>query len=176
MMSGGRSGGDKSDGEEKEDALSQDDVPTATTLRPFGAAEPVTVPSLAEDIDRAPGAETTLTPSASTRWSSLVTALPESLRVSLELQGHADAPRVYELTMTRTVIGRGEQADIRLDDTKASRKHASILYSGSEFRVRDEGSGNGTLLNGSKVVEYALRDGDELLVGDSLLRFRIASR
>jgi pSer/pThr/pTyr-binding forkhead associated (FHA) protein len=67
-------------------------------------------------------------------------------------------------------------ADVRLDDRRASRRHASIFYSGSEFRVRDEGSANGTLLNGSKVVEYALRDGDELLVGDTLIRIRFRRR
>ena len=58
-------------------------------------------------------------------------------------------------------------------DQRMSRSHASITYTGSEFRIRDEKSANGTFLNGSKVVEYAIRDGDKLLVGDTLLRFRV---
>ena len=164
-------GGDNA-GDEKPDW--REEAPTTTPVRSLPRAEPVNVPSLAEAIDRATGAETALNPAVPTKWSSLVTTLPELLCVSLELQG--DVPRVYPLTMSRTVIGRGDQADIRLDDANASRSHASILYFGSEFRVRDEGSANGTLLNGSKVVEYALRDGDKLLIGDSILRFRIESR
>jgi pSer/pThr/pTyr-binding forkhead associated (FHA) protein len=80
------------------------------------------------------------------------------------------------LTTIRTLIGRGTDADVRIDDRRASRRHASIFYTGTEFRIRDEGSANGTLLNGSKVVEYAIRDGDELLVGDTTLRFRLRRR
>src|SRR5581483_2655268 len=76
------------------------------------------------------------------------------------------------ITKVRAVIGRGPGSDARLHDPKASRKHASIFFTGSEFRVRDESSANGTLLNGSRVVEYAIRDGDELLIGDAVLRFR----
>jgi pSer/pThr/pTyr-binding forkhead associated (FHA) protein len=71
------------------------------------------------------------------------------------------------------VIGRGSDADVRVDDPKVSRKHASIFYTGSEFRIRDESSINGTVLNGSRVVEYAIRDGDELVIGETLLRFRV---
>jgi pSer/pThr/pTyr-binding forkhead associated (FHA) protein len=75
--------------------------------------------------------------------------------------------------MIRTVLGRAGDVDILVNDRKASRRHASIFYSGSEFRIRDEGSANGTLLNGSKVGEYIVRDGDEVTVGDTVLRFRL---
>jgi pSer/pThr/pTyr-binding forkhead associated (FHA) protein len=60
-----------------------------------------------------------------------------------------------------------------VNDPKASRKHASIFFTGSEFRVRDESSVNGTSLNGSKVVEYVIRDGDQLRVGDTVFTFRL---
>jgi hypothetical protein len=100
------------------------------------------------------------------------TPLPDAVTVSLEVMRSAEGKRAIALRKTRTVIGRGSEADVRIHDSKASRKHASIFFTGTEFRVRDESSLNGTLLNGSRVMEYAIRDGDELLVGDTLFRFR----
>lgn len=79
--------------------------------------------------------------------------------------------RSIELTKVRTILGRRADVDLPVGDLKASRRHASIFFTGTEFRVRDESSRNGTILNGSRVVEYAIRDGDELLVGDTVFRF-----
>jgi pSer/pThr/pTyr-binding forkhead associated (FHA) protein len=101
--------------------------------------------------------------------------LPEFLEVYLDVVGGPAVGAVHKLTRARTVIGRGAEADLRLSDRKLSRNHASIFYTGSGFRIRDERSANGTLLNGSLVVEYAIRDGDRLLIGESLLRFRYGS-
>ena len=98
-------------------------------------------------------------------------ALPEDHSAHLEfLMGPGPGPS-HTITRLRTVIGRGPTCEIRIDDHKSSREHAIITYDGREFRVRDNASANGTFLNGSKVVEYALRDGDKLLVGDTLFRF-----
>lgn len=81
----------------------------------------------------------------------------------------------HRLTMLRTVIGRGPEADLRIKDERMSRRHATIYYEGGEFRIRDEKSANGTFLNGSKVVEYAIRDKDKILVGDSRLQFHLGT-
>jgi diguanylate cyclase (GGDEF)-like protein len=76
-------------------------------------------------------------------------------------------------------IGRALDADIRLNDSKASRLHAEIISDKSKgtnkvrFRVRDLGSTNGTLVNGSVIKEAELRDGDKILVGDHLFRFQL---
>lgn len=96
----------------------------------------------------------------------------EQLPRTVIAQLDTDARRSQPLTKVRSLLGRGPDADVHVADPKASRKHASIFFTGTEFRVRDESSVNGTLMNGSRVVEYAIRDGDELLVGDTLLRFR----
>ena len=52
---------------------------------------------------------------------------------------------------SRTVIGRGSDADITIADAGTSRKHVEILWDGERAMVRDLGSTNGTLLNGRKV-------------------------
>jgi hypothetical protein len=80
--------------------------------------------------------------------------------------------RRHRLTTTSTVIGRGDDVQLRVADTKISRRHATIEFKRGEFRIRDEKSANGTVLNGSRVLEYALRNGDEVVVGDTKLRFR----
>jgi hypothetical protein len=101
--------------------------------------------------------------------------LPEFVAAQLEVLSGPHTAGPFALATVRTRLGRGQDADVRINDTKMSKIHASITYCGSEFRVRDEKSTNGTFLNGSRVVEYVIRDGDKVLVGDSLLRFKLGS-
>jgi len=76
-------------------------------------------------------------------------------------------------------LGRALDADIRLNDSKASRLHAQISAEDVEglpskrFRLKDLGSTNGTLLNGQVVKEAVLNDGDKILIGDHLFRFEL---
>jgi pSer/pThr/pTyr-binding forkhead associated (FHA) protein len=100
--------------------------------------------------------------------------LPSFLEARIEVLSGPDQGTRFDLKTVRTLIGRGQGAHVRVHDNRMSKQHASIFYTGSEFRIRDEKSTNGTFLNGSQVVEYAIRDGDKLLVGDSLLRFSAA--
>jgi pSer/pThr/pTyr-binding forkhead associated (FHA) protein len=126
------------------------------------------LPTLTDESERDPNAEEETEKTPETAQPLFATSpLPSHIRAEL-----VAAQSAHPLTTIRTVIGRGADADIQISDRKASRRHASILYSGSEFRIRDEGSANGTLLNGSKVTEYVIRDGDELVVGETVMRFR----
>ena len=57
-------------------------------------------------------------------------------------------------------------------DEKASRRHASIHFEGDEFVLTDEGSSNGTGLNGALLIEpRRLEPGDEIAIGNNLLLF-----
>jgi pSer/pThr/pTyr-binding forkhead associated (FHA) protein len=67
-------------------------------------------------------------------------------------------------------VGRSHSADLRLDDLSVSRRHA-ILEVGSEPRILDDRSSNGTFLNGARVDQATLRNGDEIAVGRVLLRY-----
>lgn len=98
--------------------------------------------------------------------------LPRAVDARLDCASDRGLRHSHPLTKVRTVIGRGHDADVRVNDPMVSRKQATIFFTGVEFRVRDEGSRNGTVLNASRVTEYAIRDGDHLLVGDTLFRFR----
>ncbi|MFO0984948.1 MAG: FHA domain-containing protein [Planctomycetota bacterium] len=69
------------------------------------------------------------------------------------------------------VIGRDPQNEIALDDQSASRQHCRIEQRGSAFVLIDLGSRNGTFLNGERVTEQVVREGDRIKVGASELTF-----
>jgi hypothetical protein len=85
----------------------------------------------------------------------------------------ADDGRYYPLGVGATVIGRGDQATIRLADVGASRQHARLDYDGSQIVLTDLGSANGTLVNGRRVpTAVPLNPGDEVVIGGTRLTFR----
>jgi pSer/pThr/pTyr-binding forkhead associated (FHA) protein len=58
-----------------------------------------------------------------------------------------------------------------LADPNVSRNHAEVRPSGDGFEVVDQGSTNGTKVNGVRVAEHQLRPGDEIRLGNTVLRF-----
>lgn len=83
------------------------------------------------------------------------------------------------LDRSEVVLGRALEADVRVNDARASRLHARIrierdaLTGEARYRVTDLGSTNGTLLNGEPISEAFLQDGDKLNIGEQLLRFEL---
>jgi Protein of unknown function (DUF3662)/FHA domain len=74
------------------------------------------------------------------------------------------------LRRTLTVIGRGSDVDVQLPDTGVSRRHGELLLQPTGWHVyRDLGSTNGSRVNGRKVHEATLQDGDRIEVGRSVL-------
>lgn len=77
------------------------------------------------------------------------------------------------------ILGRALEADVRINDTRVSRQHArinTVLNSEDKppvYILTDLGSKNGTLLNGRKVVQEVLQNGDKILIGEYLLRFEL---
>lgn len=69
-------------------------------------------------------------------------------------------------------IGRGGDADVRIDDRYASTLHARIFSREGRSYVEDMGSTNGTLLNDAELRgEAELIDGDVVRIGDTEFRF-----
>lgn len=62
-------------------------------------------------------------------------------------------------------IGRGEEADVRVFDTWASRIHCALFERDGRLWVEDRGSSNGTQLNGEFVSQAEVHSGDHLTVG-----------
>jgi adenylate cyclase len=69
-------------------------------------------------------------------------------------------------------IGRHPNNTLQLGDREMSKEHATIESSEGGYRVRDLGSSNGTFVNGQRVRESMLREGDEIRLGATRLIFR----
>jgi pSer/pThr/pTyr-binding forkhead associated (FHA) protein len=88
----------------------------------------------------------------------------------IEVQG-PDGRLLIPLRQDVTHIGRGLSADLHLDEDSVSRRHAILVYRQSGSRVLDDRSSNGTVVNGRRVTEADLRDGDVLVLGRVVLRY-----
>jgi pSer/pThr/pTyr-binding forkhead associated (FHA) protein len=88
----------------------------------------------------------------------------------LEVQGPGETLLVrLEREVTR--IGRGLKADLRLDENSVSRRHAMLVSDPAGARVLDDRSSNGTFVNGRRVEQAPLANGDELMLGRVVLRY-----
>jgi pSer/pThr/pTyr-binding forkhead associated (FHA) protein len=88
----------------------------------------------------------------------------------LEVQGTGKA-RVVRLEREITRIGRGLAADLRLDENSVSRRHALLVDGPSGPRILDDRSSNGTFVNGRRVEQVDLSDGDVIVLGRVVLRY-----
>ncbi|HEX2640282.1 MAG TPA: GGDEF domain-containing protein [Pyrinomonadaceae bacterium] len=81
------------------------------------------------------------------------------------------------LEREEVILGRALAADVRINDTKISREHAKIRISTddktgrAEYILTDLNSRNGTFLNGRRINEETLQNGDKITVGKHILRF-----
>jgi len=81
------------------------------------------------------------------------------------------AGAAYDLS-EGALLGRGEAADIRLQDTFASSAHARLFPQGEVIVLEDLGSTNGTYLNGEPLRgPQPLHVGDSIRIGDSEFTF-----
>ena len=77
----------------------------------------------------------------------------------------------FVLGDTIVTIGRIPDNVLTLEDPNVSRNHAEIRPSGAGFVLADLGSTNGTKINGVRISERVLQDGDDLTFGATTLRF-----
>jgi hypothetical protein len=140
------------------DALARE---LAETAREHAKAEgyhfvgPVTVTLVADDELRAGECDIAAEIHEGLRVGSLV--LPDGRRIPLGEQP--------------LVLGRNADCGVVVADARASRKHAEIRAQGNGFVVHDLDSMNGTLVNGTAIREHPLADGDEVRLGNTVLRF-----
>jgi two-component system, cell cycle response regulator len=93
-------------------------------------------------------------------------------RAYLVVLAGASVGEMYKVEGDKTVIGRGQKAQVRLLDDGISREHAQVVVEGNRIYLEDLGSTNGTFCNGLKVDRRELADGDKILVGSTtILKF-----
>ena len=85
--------------------------------------------------------------------------------------------RRLPLASGENIVGRAAQAQIWVDHPTVSRRHASIVIVGSEARVEDLRSKNGTSVGGTRLAApLSLRDGDRVTFGQVLFTYRRGDR
>jgi diguanylate cyclase (GGDEF)-like protein len=80
------------------------------------------------------------------------------------------------LDREQVILGRALEADVRINDTQVSRRHACITTTTDDagndtYALIDLDSRNGTFLNSTRIDSAALSNGDKITVGDTILRF-----
>lgn len=80
----------------------------------------------------------------------------------------------FRLFEGRNIIGRDFNCGVCINDSKVSSQHAILLYRNEKFRIKDNLSVNGTIVNGEDIDDDSviLNDGDIIKVGDTVLLFR----
>ncbi len=72
-----------------------------------------------------------------------------------------------------TVIGRGTDADVTVNDSSISRRHVEFTWDGSRAQVRDLGSTNGSRLDGVRLNVSALESGSVIELGSTRVVFHV---
>jgi pSer/pThr/pTyr-binding forkhead associated (FHA) protein len=89
----------------------------------------------------------------------------------LVIQQGPQAGKKVEIWKDRTTIGRSLDSDIFLEDLTVHRKQASIVRTAAGFVLYDDHGKGDSFVNGISVKEHLLKDGDQLLFGDTRLTF-----
>jgi two-component system, cell cycle response regulator len=106
-------------------------------------------------------------------------ALPEDVRpkrsaMTLHVIKGPRAGEVLIVDRRDAVLGRGDDADLRIDDPSLSRTHVRFERDGDTLTVTDLDSRNGTLVEGARLEgTKRLRSGDLLILGNVLVRFAV---
>ncbi len=92
----------------------------------------------------------------------------------LVLQEGTSEEHIYSLASDVISLGRGRDNNIQVkNDSKVSRYHCKMYRRGGNFFIEDNKSANGTLVDGELITEKRLIGGEEIIIGETLFRFRI---
>ena len=100
-------------------------------------------------------------------------ALLDGVSANFIVKGPSGVEKSYPMRQLAMTIGRSDQCDISVKDSSMSGKHAEISKINGEIKVRDMGSANGIYLNGERVEEAELFDGDVLRLGQTSVRIDV---
>jgi two-component system cell cycle response regulator len=89
-------------------------------------------------------------------------------RARLIVLAGGNVGEMYEID-PQLVLGRGREADVRLQGDGISRKHARVHLEGEGVMFEDLGSTNGSFVNGERVMQQLLTEGDKLQIGTGVI-------
>lgn len=77
--------------------------------------------------------------------------------------------KLHALQDGETVLGRSDEATIKINDSRISRRHVSLKVGDNGTIIADLGSTNGTYVNGNKVQSHTLQDGDKIQISSTTI-------
>ena len=105
-------------------------------------------------------------PEGTEAWNLTPARSPAERRPYLLMVSGPQLGEIFALEAGREIVlGRDPACDIRLQDTGVSRRHASVLGGPKGARLRDLGSTNGIFVEGLKVADCTLEDGQRMQMG-----------
>ncbi|MEZ4704091.1 MAG: FHA domain-containing protein [Bdellovibrionota bacterium] len=94
--------------------------------------------------------------------------------LAIKVYLHKQLLKVVRLDPTVTYIGRMPENHVVIDDEKASRSHARVIFEKGVYYIEDQKSENGVYLNGEKVQKAKVTVGDQVLIGSHILEIAAA--
>lgn len=105
------------------------------------------------------------------RFGIMPGVLGRSLMPKLHILSGVLEGKVLDLIEERITMGRALDNMVRLEDGTISHHHAMLLLDGPDYKLRDLNSTNGTRVNGMRIVETKLHNGDAVRLGSVEMRF-----
>jgi hypothetical protein len=134
----------------------------ATTVAPMAPTAPGAFSSDATTVVPMP-----VLPTAQPASATVVMTMPRVIAMVGDKPGQE-----YVLKPGTTSIGRSPKAQIRVLEESVSRQHAQLIFGPEGCKIVDLGSENGTNINGQRVSEHQLADGDLIQIGAQRFIFR----
>ena len=107
------------------------------------------------------------------RESTVITAIPEldkkDKHAYIVFLSGPLVGKIHLLEEGSVTLGRAVDIDIPINDLGISRHHIQITFLAGQAKLKDLGSTNGTYLNGRKVQESSLKDGDKIQISSSTI-------
>ena len=97
-------------------------------------------------------------------------ALLDGVSANFIVKGPSGVEKSYPMRQLVMSIGRSDQCDISVKDGSMSGRHAEVSKISGEIRVKDAGSANGIWLNGERITDGELFDGDVIRLGQTSIR------
>jgi hypothetical protein len=98
-----------------------------------------------------------------------------SFAAMLTFESGPFAGRIVALPSQMVSVGRAPDNDVVVGDPATSGHHGRLEVRSGFFWISDLGSTNGTLVNGEPVIEKQLNDGDQIAIGQNVIRFTLES-
>ncbi len=98
-----------------------------------------------------------------------VRAAPDKPRKTLYVVNSAGD--MHKIDKDTFIIGRSRTCDLVIPSSKVSRQHSGICRENGEYYIEDLGSANGVWKDGVKIQKEKIKDGDEFMISEEVLKF-----